>query len=947
MASDPIDLSAREQRLDEVVAAYLKAVDTGHEPDPWHVLEHHRDLLPELVEFFLEQNKLNRITEPLRPAPPVQQTATLVGEDTPLPSPESASAVLEPEIRVLGDYELLEKIAQGGMGVVYKARHRVLNRMVALKMIRADALESPADEQRFRKEAEMVACLDHPHIVPIYEVSELRAGEARSPVHYFTMKLMEGGRLDHLKLHGHGPARSREVSRQAACIVAAVARAVHHAPQRGILHRDLKPSNILLDAEGQPHVTDFGLAKRIETDSSLTHSGAILGTPSYVAPEQTQGKKEAVTTAADVYGLGAILYYLLTGRAPFVGENALDTLERVRHSEPVRPSCLNDAVPRDLETICLKCLQKVPEQRYPSAHHVAEDLNRFLEGKPVLARPTGLVERWWKWVRRHPTQATILGVSLTAAAVVAILAVIEERRVHGALQQAQTNALEAERQKEQASANYRQARETLRSMLERASDPKRGDIPRLQELRREQLEDALAFFLRIAGQQEQTPEVRFDVAEAHLEAGRIQGDLRRTAECKANFEQAVELSGALLVEFPQDPRYRALHARCTCELPRVHGWTEETLRRYHDAHAVWTELVQEYPASAEYRDGLASAESVLAGYFFSNEKDHAKAKRHFRRALAIYEELAGEAPARSKYQLLVAQRLVDLSIISQSSNWDEEALPALGTSAVGLFGSPGVQGYLATAAASFPGRAKDDAKRFHDRAEASLERLLQDEPNSVYGVLTLAALRINWGYMLRAWGKREAALADLDKNVQALERLRLLEPNLNAPSFVLMNTQGVRATLLEDLKRYRDAVAAFEQVVALTAPENQQGLRIQLALLRCEAGDYAKAVADVEVLSRQLNEKSSWIRFYMCAQIYSELLGNASDDKALIPSERAAQIEHNGSTALRLLERARAAAGAQLWKQTITEKKLMNDFEPLWKSDKFGERLKQQALPKD
>jgi WD40 repeat protein/serine/threonine protein kinase len=399
-----------EERIDEVIAEFLEAEAAGQSPDRAALLARHPDLADELRSFFADHDRMRKFAEPLQG--PAAAEAPTLGLDTPM-SPGTT-------VRYFGDYEILEEIARGGMGVVYKARQISLNRIVALKMILAGELASPAEVQRFHTEAEAAANLDHPNIVPIYEVDE-HEGQ-----HYFSMKLIEGGSLAAWIADCRSKVAEWPRFRQIECarLMATVARAVHHANQHGVLHRDLKPANILLQhpetseqsailnlQSAIPHVTDFGLAKRVEGDSKLTQSGAIVGTPSYMAPEQARGDK-GLSTAADVYSLGAILYELLTGRPPFRAETPLDTVLQVLEKEPERPRNLNPKITRDLETICLKCLQKEPQRRYGSAEALAEDLQRWLTDEPIFGRRAGTIERSVKWIKRRPAIASLLALLL-------------------------------------------------------------------------------------------------------------------------------------------------------------------------------------------------------------------------------------------------------------------------------------------------------------------------------------------------------------------------------------------------------------------------------------------------------------------------------------------------------------------------------------------------------
>jgi serine/threonine protein kinase/tetratricopeptide (TPR) repeat protein len=309
----------------------------------------------------------------------------------------------------LGDYELLEEIGRGGQGVVFRARQKSLNRIVAVKVIGLGQWATPAHLKRFRLEAEAAASLDHPCIVPIYEVGE-REGQC-----YFSMKFVEGGQLDEVT-------QQPPISiRQAAELISKVARTVHYAHEHGILHRDIKPGNILLDAKGEPHLTDFGLARLVESESTVTRTLEVLGTPSYMAPEQASGDNTKLARTTDVYGLGAVLYQLLTSHPPFAGGTTYETIKLLLETEPRPPRLWNSKIDRDLSTICLKCLERDPKRRYSSALAFAEDLDRWLKHEPIKARHIGIIGQGRRWLQRNPTTATVTMLSLALIAALGVI----------------------------------------------------------------------------------------------------------------------------------------------------------------------------------------------------------------------------------------------------------------------------------------------------------------------------------------------------------------------------------------------------------------------------------------------------------------------------------------------------------------------------------------------
>lgn len=397
--------SSSDERLDAIVAAYYESREAGQALSADDLVAQHPELEKEIRQFIRDIEGVADILD-------VEPRRSLL-EDT---ADMQASATLRigSVVRYVGDYEILDELGRGGMGVVYRARQRKLKRIVALKMIKFGRGASESEIHRFRAEARAAARLSHPGIVAVHEVG------THEDQHFYTMDFVSGGSLS--DLHRDEPVASRH----AADLVLQLAGAVQYAHDQGVVHRDLKPANVLLTVGGSPRITDFGLAKRLWIDDdtelpSMTETGQILGTAGYMAPEQAAGMTRLVAAAADVYALGAILYALLTSRAPFVGQSQIDTIQQVLHREPVSPRTLNPSIPRDLETICLKCLEKEPHKRYGTAQLLADDLQRFLENRPVIARPLSTPARAWRWCRRNPIVAGLSAAMVLTLVVASIV----------------------------------------------------------------------------------------------------------------------------------------------------------------------------------------------------------------------------------------------------------------------------------------------------------------------------------------------------------------------------------------------------------------------------------------------------------------------------------------------------------------------------------------------
>jgi serine/threonine-protein kinase len=753
------------------------------------------------------------------------------------------------EVGRVGPYRVLRLLGSGGMGVVYQAEQPRPRRVVALKMILAGPHPGPDRLARFRRETEVAARLEHPNIVPIYEAGE-HDGQP-----YFTMEYLPGGSLAQKSATPPPPAR-------AASLVETLARAVHFAHERGFVHRDLKPSNVLLSADGTPKITDFGLAKQLaefaeDLPESATQSGAILGTPGYMAPEQASGGVQDVGPAADVWALGAILYELLTGRPPFRAATLLATLEQTRARDPVTPSRLHAGLPRDLETICLKCLHKEPARRYASAAELAEDLGRFRRGEPIRARPLARRERLLKWVRRRPALATLLAVSGLSLIVLVAGAIFYNAR----LQQA----------RQRADRNYRQAREAVQRMLSRLERRDLAGTPRLKELQRQQLEDALVFYQEVLhGLDSSTdPAVRFDVALACEQAGSAQLLLGRLDPAQENLARACQLLATLAAEDPGRPEYRIWLAACHHKLGAAcldQHHNDAAEQHYREALALQERLAAEDPTAPVRQNGLAQAFHNL-GTLLQLTRREALALAEYVRAAEIRRRLVQDHPAVAEYRALLAEDCLNLGLAYEQTHRPAEAPP------------------------------------LYREAEALLEPLVREHPERLDDPLSLAGVYNNWSRLL---GDRpKDALAMLNKAVTLAEGVLRQEPQYGAARARTFQSHGRRAQINDALGRTADAVRDWERVVELDTTPQWWVHRVFLAQALARAAEHVRAAAEAKTLEQEPAVTDDG-RFEL-ARVYVLSLAPARADPRLSPQEQSVRAEGYAARAVALLRRLHAA----------------------------------------
>jgi serine/threonine-protein kinase len=679
-------------------------------------------------------------------------------------------------------YELLEELGRGGMGVVFKARHIELKRLVALKMIRNGPCADPEECRRFKAEARAAARLQHPNIVQVYDVGEA-GGQP-----FLAMELVTGDSLA-VRLRA-GPLAARAAARLAETL----ARAMAVAHSQRVIHRDLKPANVLLTADGTPKISDFGLAKRLDEEAGQTRHGELLGTPCYMAPEQANGRTTEVGPAADVYGLGALLYELLTARPPFRGATPLETLDHVRAQDPVPPSRVQPRVPRDLETLCLKCLEKNPARRYAGALELADDLGRFLAGEPIRAQPVGPWGRLWRWARRRPYVAGLSAAVFLLLAVLAGGATMTASHLVAAKAELEREAILLEQAVVRERAERERAHETLRAGLKavndaytRASDAT-AEVAGLQPARKQLLESALEHFQGFVARWGDEPVVHAEVARAWLRVGRITMQVGQEKDALGPLLKAHAMLSELIARQPADSDYRRALASACASLGVVYRRSrqfEPATRYANEAVAEWSAVVRDHADSkTATADGkkLALAYHSLA-FLLEEKKQVPGALRAIGRSAEILSDLATRQPDDGSVQALLAWTYHSRGLITWHARHTDESLPWFAKAIDLLSGLPPAEQQTLSARQwlgnTHNGRGlvllglgrPDEAEGSLEAAARVREKLVAENPAVTLFRAELATTLQNLGTLRTRQGRTPEAVALFERACTLYERV--------------------------------------------------------------------------------------------------------------------------------------------------------------------------------
>jgi len=795
LAAQPTISSDTDAALELLYTEFVVREQLGEQPQPKEWLDRFPQWRQELLQLF-EVHALVDNAQTWRAG-----LSGTHGQRASIPTGTEHPAAEQFQGLVLGGYEILEEIGRGGMGVVYQARQRGLGRIVALKMILPP--HGPRERARFRAEAEATARLSHPNIVPIYEVGQ----EGDLP--FLSMEFVAGRGLDKQL------ADSLLAPRAAAELLLTLARAVAYAHDQGIIHRDLKPANIVLSGDGTPKITDFGLARLFVPSDAAQEprtdgppSVAIVGTPSYMAPEQC-GSLGAVGPAADVYALGAMLYEALTGRPPFQGQTALDILELVRSQEPVPPSDLVPKVPRDLETICLKCLAKQPQQRYASSTALAEDLRRFLAGEPILARPVGRIERAIRWSQRNPAIAALAGgivLALVCGTAVstslAVWALSEKSRAAEQALRADDHARQAgdlarqERSaRELADFRFGQAEKAVEEYLDGIENHERLKEADFFELRKQLLTSAVPFYEEFVRQKPGDAALEANRGRAYGRLGVLRWQMGEHDEAAADIRQMKAIFARL---GPADSNHRRELAKSLHSLALVLsdlGRHRDAEDEYRQSIKLYRQLVAEYPSTADYRYRLATSQNSL-GVILRQFSKRAEAEAEYRSGLAVATELVAAFPDVAQYRAVLARFHSNLGNLLRTGG-------------------------------------EEEAEEHHRRAVALRKELAGASPLLPENRNGLAAAHVNLGVFLLHVGKRQAAEAEFRQACDLRRQLAFDFPTVPEHRQKLALCHRNLANVLHGLKRdeaaeteHRQSVAVIRQVADEfpTIPEYRRDL---------------------------------------------------------------------------------------------------------------------------
>jgi len=730
----------------------------------------------------------------------------------------------------------------------------ISKRKVALKILRYGAHDDPGHRVRFEREAAAAAKCQHPNLVQIFEIGE-HLGEF-----YLALEYVEGGTL------AKAMAGVPQPPREAATLVEKLARAIDHVHGRGVVHRDLKPANVLLTKEGEPKITDFGLA-RLDDSSTRTEVGTMLGTLAYMAPEQASSGPVDVGAPADIHAIGAILYEALTGRPPYRGDTAEKTLQKILFDEVVPPSILQPETPRDLEAICLKCLEKAPKHRYATAVELAEDLRRYLDGRPTIARPVRFWERSWRWCRRNPKLATV-STSLAATVLIAVAAFIGLTYRHNIQLRAEVKRTEAKAA--ESRRNYQEARKALQAMLARLHDRRLAGSPRLIELRRDLQGDALAFYDQILLQNDsKDPIVRADTARALLDACLLQRALGHGNQAETSVHRAVRLVEGLRSERPDDIEYMALQVDCLLKLAACLGdlnQQEQIIDIGRQSVELAERVAKATPDDMAHQEQLAMCHNNL-GNAFEGSKNASEAMVHYQEATKIRKRI--DPSKLPGVTLRLANSLMNEGVIL----WGQNPLQA--------------------------------EKRFQEAERLLLSIPLDHRDEGDNSVISLGSINMNWGGMLKTLRRFDESIARSDAGLKQVEPYLRIEPHDVEAREVCLKLHGNRGLALSWLGKHRESADDWTRVVELSTEPVPAGYRVRLAMELVQSGELVRALAQAQLVNATPDIASD--DCYNLGCLYALEAAAVRKDPNVSPADRARLVGSHIADAMRWLKSAAVA----------------------------------------